>query len=108
MDKNIRCTNCNSVDLILYNQEGPATTYVCTQCCHMEWFLNNDTMQLFFRYEKSELEAERTKLQTQIDELQIIISDPNQTLKAIKEARDKNSVLRETLKTVNDQLEKLV
>lgn len=107
MNGKIKCTNCNSDDLFVYNSEGPATTYACRQCSHMEWFLNEDTMKLFLRSEKQDLLNEMAELQDKLKPLQSIINDQNQTLAAIRDAKEIATPMQERIQIITARIEKI-
>jgi len=90
-----------------YREYGDGSTYItntetfaCKKCCHIEWFVNEDAIQIAFQqYEHNRkhtiehkkkltrLKIKKSNLENKINKLNNIISDENQTVKTVNEAK---------------------
>jgi len=119
MDKKMKCTNCGSHELVRCGipSEGGgelvsvrnAETYACKQCRHVEFFLLETEIQAIAVREKKQADYEdqvkqyeqkKAALQKQIDELRRVVSDENQTVKAVNEAKEKVMQLENELRNL--------
>ena len=122
MSRNMKCTICGGqefVDCVISTKGGlgdevdttvsNASTSACRQCGHIEWFLSEKTMKDLVLREKQtieyqkqlkEYEQKKAILQEKIERFNKIIADEDQTVRTIKEAKEKIILLENELKSL--------
>jgi hypothetical protein len=113
----MKCTQCGNSNLnkvrISHSEGGyfeGVSSYACSKCGHIEWFLDNSTTvkqsNLIRQKEQDELghkirEEEALlvkKFNDEVARLDKIINDENQTMKAINEAKKQKEILEKNHK----------
>ena len=116
-----KCTACGSEELkpipILYGSicegkvEQTVDSFYCTQCGHIELYARSTEIQKCVEKEKLQKaaeeetkarEAEIKRLELRKAELKAIISDENQTVKAVREAETELKNVEMTLRRLID------
>jgi len=86
--------------------QGPST-YVCRNCRHIEWFVDEKVLKMQEKKERiqaeytqqlSEYEERKATLEEQIQVLKTIARDENQTVKTSTEAKMKQQALEKELR----------
>lgn len=114
MENRIRCTHCGNYNLFPYAidtgadflAQGPST-FVCRNCRHIEWFVDEkviksqekkERIQTEYAQALAEYEQKKATLEEQIQVLKTIARDENQTVKTSLEAKTKQQVLEKELR----------
>jgi len=123
MEKNMKCTNCGGTELApceirtsgmgsechVTGNVSNTITYYCKKCRHVEFFLSEAEIQSIALHEKKDAddkeqirqyEEKKAALQKEFEELQRIISDENQTVKAVNDAKSKIADVDYELRTL--------
>jgi len=125
MDEKIKCTHCGGLELVpcdisiegwgvgerVTGSVSNASTYFCKKCRHVEFFLSATEIQAIAAREKKEAdlreqvrqyEQKRAALQKEFEDLQRVISDENQTVKAVNDAKQKIMGIENELRSLRN------
>ena len=124
MGEKMKCTHCGGLELAPCNIsiEGMGvgdrvtgnisntSTYFCKKCRHVEFFLSETEIQAIAVREKNEAdyreqirqyEREKAALEKEFEVLQRIISDENQTVKVVNDAKQRIADIDNELRTLS-------
>ena len=117
----MKCTSCGGSELIdcvisAYDSIGEVTsdirnasTYACRQCGHVGWYLSEQTFKAHDQREKQKAEyradlvkyeQRKKSLESEIERLRKTITEENQTVKAVNNAKTKLADLEKELKSL--------
>jgi len=105
-----KCASCGGMELFAtylsgyeYTGGGGMDTLACKTCGHINMFLSDakikaktdaDNVEKEIQKLLNEYENEKTKLQKELEELEAILNDENQTMKVVNEAKDKIKTIK--------------
>ena len=113
----MKCTVCGSKKMFkvsVFDADSPIRSYACADCGHVDFYVAQEIIEDYKKTEQASKEidkkaaADKKKIDAIIAEIQKyenIVSDENQTVKAVNAAREKIIELREELVKLEEDSE---